>query len=49
MTSLEIPRGRSDIDKAIDELKKPQDVGHIMITSVLTFDDMVEQFKMERY
>jgi hypothetical protein len=40
---------RNAYDEAFEELRRPVDIGHIMITSVLTFDDLAEQFKMERY
>ena len=38
-----------DYEEAFEELKRTVDIGHIMITYGLNFDDLVEQFKMERY
>ncbi|TNV80135.1 hypothetical protein FGO68_gene1457 [Halteria grandinella] len=46
---LQIPLGRSNLDLAFDELKQHKNLGSITITSVLTFDDLQEQFRMERY
>ena len=35
--------------EAFEELKREKDTGYIMITYGLNFDDLAEQFKMERY
>jgi len=40
---------RNSYDEAFKELYKDVDIGSIMITSVLHFDDLFDQFKMERY
>lgn len=33
----------------MNEIKEPGDIGYITVTSVLTFDDLVDQFRMERF
>ena len=35
--------------EAFEELKREENTGYIMITYGLNFDDLAEQFKMERY
>lgn len=35
--------------EAFKDLESDSNIGYIQITSVLTFDDLVDQFRMERY
>ena len=35
--------------EAFEELKSTGDTGFITVTSVLTFDDLFDQFRLERY
>jgi len=38
-----------EYNEVFAELKRDDATGHILITSVLNFDDMADQLKMERY
>ncbi len=42
-------RRRNEYQEALNELKREVDIGQILITYGLNFDDLQEQFKLERY